>query len=471
MPIYLKDNFNSINYYPYKNIDIIGEYKKIIGEKLDITLKDYQDEKYPNNIFFSFFNDQEKIDYKNQDDLIISINKSKNENDEDLYQAQTGNYVGKFTWQGLEIDIKSRFSNTFLERMLNFANNIFLDDVSITGKESKKDIDISKYIIYYMFIQNLEKAFLLGLPKSYTSIKHHEMKLKGKIDINRFIKHDIPFTGKISSVSREQKEIQEIIDILYKVVKIIDKNNFPTKNISHIKTHLKQYRSNKFVSNQTINSALKSKALQNPIFTPYKKVLEYARFIINDSSIEDKKDENKNTFGFIINVAELFEIYVTKLLQKELSDWNIESPKIELYSNQFFARKIIPDIVMTKDKEVIVFDTKYKKMTMRERDNYGAGDVDRNDFFQINTYMSYYQNSGYSVKLGGLLYPIEEFDEKLCHSETWFGNSNTRFIVDGINLKGLDDEKEDKDNKFKYIIERENNFIEKIKNIIITSYK
>ena len=42
---------------------------------------------------------------------------------------------------------------------------------------------------------------------------------------------------------------------------------------------------------------------------------------------------------------------------------------------------------MIKDKDVIVFDTKYKKMQMRDRYKNG-GDVDRNDFFQINTYMS-----------------------------------------------------------------------------------
>jgi hypothetical protein len=84
-----------------------------------------------------------------------------------------------------------------------------------------------------MFVQNLEKAFLLGLPKAYRSIDHHEMKLKGKIDINQFIKYDIPFQGKVSSVSREQKGIQEIIDVLYKAVKVIDKSKkFSMKNIS-----------------------------------------------------------------------------------------------------------------------------------------------------------------------------------------------------------------------------------------------
>ena len=466
------DNFNSlnINFNEQKSGFSFGKENYYfssstqLNKDIFITIKDYKDKKYPNNTFFSFFKDEEKKAIKNEDALIISIKK-----DGDNYLAQTGNYVGKFKWQGLEIDIKSRFSNTFLERMLNFANDIFLDDVSITGNKVDKDFDISKYIIYYMFVQNLEKAFLLGLPKAYKSIEHHEMKLKGKIDINKFIKYDIPFQGKISSVSREQKEIQEIIDVLYKAVKIIDKNNKAfLKNISHIKTHLKQYKSNNYVSNETINKALKSKALQNPIFAPYKKVLEYARFIINGNNIEEKNDGKQETFGFIINVAELFEIYITKLLQKEFSDWYVESPKIELYNTpqMFYQRKIIPDIVMKKGRDVLVFDTKYKKMQMQGRGQYGSGDVDRNDFFQINTYMSYYQNQNYNVKIGGLLYPIEKsFKENkdICHSQTWFGNLNTKFIVDGIDLSDL---KEDKENKFAQISKREQKFIEGIKKLL-----
>lgn len=441
-----------------------------IKEDFFITLRDYQDKKYLNNTFFSFFKDEDKRKSKNADDLIISIKKNVDKEGKENYLAQTGNYVGKFVWNGLEIDIKSRFSNTFLERMLNFANDIFLDDVSITGNKIDKDFDISKYIIYYMFVQNLEKAFLLGLPKSYRSVEHHEMKLKGKIDINKFIKYDILFQGKISSVSREQKEIQEIIDVLYKAVKIIDKNNKAfIKNISHIKTHLKQYKSNNYVSNETINKALKSKALQNPIFAPYKKVLEYARFIINGNNIEEKNDGKQETYGFIINVAELFEIYVTKLLQKEFRDWSVESPHIRLDEKfgktYLYSRKIIPDIVMTKGQEIIVFDTKYKKMNF----NYIKGnsvDVDRNDFFQINTYMSYYQNQEFNVRIGGLLYPIEKSfieNKNICHSETWFGNSNTKFIVDGIDLSNLEEVNE---NKFAPISKREQKFINGIKELL-----
>ncbi len=438
----------------YCNIGKINKnQQKIIGDRFEFTFKDYLS-KSKNNTFFSFFKDQDKQALKNsEDDLIISITK----NSEGNYIAQTGNYVGSFYIDKLKVEIKSRFSQYFLKRMLNFANDVYLDDVDIAGDKSNKELDISKFIIYYMFVQNLEKAFLLGMPKSYQSIQHHDIKLKGTIDINKFIKNDIPFKGKISSVSREQREVQEIINVLHKAVNTIETNGFNTKNISHIKTHLKQQRSQNYVSNQTLQKAMNAKALQNPIFAPYKKVLKYAKYIIDGSNLEQKESGKEQTFGFLINVAELFEIYVTKLLQKEFNEWQINSPKIELYEKQFFARKIIPDIVMQKENKILVFDTKYKKMTFKNRYQNG-GDLDRNDFFQINTYMSYYQNSGYEVIAGGLLYPMEgKFNENVCYAESWFENNKTKFLVDGLELSSLNNEN---------ISDREQNFIGRIKKLI-----
>ncbi len=443
----------------------ICEIPKNYSNELNITFGQYIQNK--NELFQ--LSDKEP----NNEDLIFALSYYKDSKNNPIYSAQTGNYIGKFKYNNTTIDIRSRFSDTFLKRMLNFANDVFLDDVDISGQiNNKSDLDYSKFIIYYMFIQKLEKAFLLGLPKAYTTINHHDMKVKGKIDINRFIKYDIPFKGKISSSSREQKEIQEIIDVLYKAIIIIDKESkknsgISTKNIAHIKTHLKQHKSNKFVSNETITKAIKSKALNNPIFAPYKKVLEYAMFIIKASNLEEKKDAKEKTFGFLVNVADLFEIYLVKLLGYRMPDWEVKHDReneLTVYDKQFYSRHMYPDIVMKKDNTVMVFDAKYKRMTFRGKDNHGAGDLDRNDFFQINTYMTYYdKQDGLEVIAGGLLYPIEkEFNcrfnnEKLkTHSDNWFGNDKTQFIVDGIDLS--------KDNlTMEDILKSEDTFIERIK--------
>jgi hypothetical protein len=377
--------------------------------------------------FLSFLPDSQGKD----DELIISTRMQ----DDGLY-VQTGNFIGSFSHNGIDIEINSRFSNKFLERMLNFANDIYIDDVSL-GKSIDAKENLSKIIIYYLFIQTLERAFLLGLPKGYKDKSYHEAKVMGKVDVAKFIKTDISFGGKISSTNRERQDIGDIVLVLYKALKIVQKEAKELiKPVVNALNYLCEIRESRLVTPSVVHNALNSKSLHNPIYAPYKKVLEYASLIIENEKAGIKGTGRQN-LGFIVNVAELFEIYMRKLLQKEFKDWSVTSPKIELYKDKFFARKIIPDIVIGSGDKVLVFDTKYKRMNMQGKDQYGLGDVDRNDFFQINTYMSYYQNQGKNVIAGGLLYPMDKFSRDGCHSHSWFDNLNTKFIVDGIELANL----------------------------------
>ena len=442
----IKKNKDKKRYYCY----LVNPRNK---ENIEVILSDFLHKN--ENKIFSFFKSKEPKNPENE--LIISVKK-----DGEDYSIQTGNYIGKFKHNGIDIEINSRFSEVFLKRMLNFANDVYLDDVDVAGDTTKGNFDISKFILYYLFIQKLEKAFLLGLPKAYTTIKHHDINLRGNVDINRFIKSDIPFKGKISSNSREQIVVQEIVDILHKAVSIIEKTSFSTKNISHIKTYIKQQRSNKFVSNQTFQKALNHKALNNPIFAPYKEILKLAKYIIDQDNLEEKESSSLKTYGFLVDVASLFEIYLAKLLRLHFDDWDIvHEDELKVYEGLFYQRKMYPDIVLKKDNKIMVFDAKYKRMKFIGSNNNDMGDVDRCDFFQIHTYMSYYKNQGKDIIAGGLLYPMEkEFDSSITHSNNWLGNSDTKsdakFIIDGIELTKIT-----KDN----IVEKEKNFIRRIKNI------
>jgi 5-methylcytosine-specific restriction enzyme subunit McrC len=427
--------------------------KKLISNHLLITVGDYLT--YKNNKVLQLFGQGANELNIDPSEVIIAISKK---NDATQYQVQTGNYIGKFFWEGLEIEIGSRFSDPFMKRMLNFANDIFLDDVNINAKSSNSDkLDITRFILYYLFSQSLEKAFLLGLPKSYEVNKHNDLVLKGRIDITAFINKNFPFQGRISSVVSEQRETQEIVNVLHKAVEIVSSSGFSTKNISHVRTHLKALSTKEVVTSAILDNALKSKSLRNPIYMPYKKVLEYAKTIITSNDIQSNRDGKAQFHGFILNVAELFEVYITKLLRKEFKNWMVDSPKIQLYENSFFVRKIIPDIVMRDDtNKVLVFDTKYKRMLMRGKNFYG-GDVDREDFFQINTYMSYFNNQNFDVLAGGLIYPMERFDQKACYAASWLGEKNTKFIVDGIDFSKL------KNDNFR---ELENSFVSRLGNIM-----
>ena len=440
MAIVINDNF-------FGNYEQDKKLQKKEKTEFSLTLSEYVAN---GGKFLSFLPDSKE----KEDEFIIS---TKNQ-DDGLY-VQAGNFIGSFIHNGIDIEINSRFSNKFLERMLNFANDIYVDDVSL-GKSIDAKKNLSRIVIYYLFIQALERAFLLGLPKEYKDKSYHEAKVMGKVDMAKFIKKDVPFAGKISSTNRERQDIGDIVLLLHKALKIVQKESKELiKPVINTLSYLNEIREPRLVTPNVIHNALNSKALHNPIYAPYKKVLEYAKLIIENED-SGTKSNGKQNLGFLVDVAELFEIYIRKLLQKEFKDWSVTSPKIELYKDKFFARKIIPDIVMSNGDKVLVLDTKYKRMSMLGKDQYGLGDIDRNDFFQINTYMSCYQNQGKNVIAGGLLYPMNKFSIDRCHSHSWFENLNTKFIVDGIELTNLNEPSIDE------IKIKENEFISRIKEYI-----
>ncbi len=409
--------------------------------------------------FFSFFNDDDKILSKNAKNPIISVRTI----DKDKKQITSGNYIGKIFYDNLEVEINSRFGKKFLERMLNFANDVFVDDVSIY-QDVKNESNISEFILFYIFVQKLEKSFLIGLPKNYQSKKYNDLRFKGNIDMVEFIKHNIPLKAKVATKTREQIEDVHIINVLYKALQVIEKKNSSfLKNVRHIKTYLVQNKSEHCFIKESLNKAFSSKALRNQNYQNYKELLKYAKMIIESENFTSKNKNDQKSYSFIINIAELFEIYISKLLRNEFEEYMLDSPKLEIYKNSFYKRYIIPDIVLSKDDNYIVFDTKYKKMTMEGKSQNGMGDLDRNDLFQIHTYMGYYQKIG-KVLLGGLLYPMQNFNEEKCHSENSILSDEYQFIVDGIFLE--DSQNSDKEITLEYIIQKEEQFIKRIKKLL-----
>lgn len=433
---------------------VSGADAKRIVAPLSLDLDAYR---RSGNLLFSFVSDPDKRAVRNaQDELIVSV--SAGAGDERL--VQTGNYVGRFTCQGVQFDIRSRFGDAFMQRMLNFANDIFIDDGYVPGKRDIDGPDYARMMLYLLFAQALEKAFLLGLPKSYHSVAYHDSAVRGRIDTARFIRSDIPFHGKVASVSREQRESQPVVDVLARAIRAIEGNGGREmlRRVAHVRAHLVERKSGKLVSAATIAKAKADKGLQNPIFAPYKRVLELAEMVIRSESTQPLAGGAARSQGFLINVAELFEIYVGKLLARRFPDWRVTSPKIDLHRGRFYERKIIPDIVMEHgDGRVAVFDTKYKRMHYRERNQHGAGDVDRNDFFQIATYMAYYrQRRDCRLVLGGLLYPLADDPDTLrCH-DGWMTDDSVDFIVDGVRAAG------DEATGFEAVIARESAFAGRI---------
>ena len=107
--------------------------------------------------------------------------------------------------------------------MLNYANDIYVLDQSFNAE--KKDEHIANFNIFWLtFCAEIRKAAsVLGFPKAYREQIHRGYDIKGQIDIQHLITHNIPIRKPLQSKFRDQVAVQEVIDVLFKATKIISK--------------------------------------------------------------------------------------------------------------------------------------------------------------------------------------------------------------------------------------------------------
>ncbi len=404
---------------------------------------------------FGFKNSRNKLDEDEQ--LIVKLYAKEHPTDGRKYIIQTGLFAGVLYHKGCQFNISTAYGETFLKRMLNFINDVYIDNQEAKASKSKETNEFQN-IIAYLFIQSLEKASVMGLPKVYQTQTQRSHKVRGKIDVSAYLKHDFPFQGKLTTSFREQVYVQEIIDVLYLACKKLEQSF--GKEI-HRKIHgiyqlLKQNYSGVYAQHTTLEKAKKNSVLQNPMFGTFKNVLAYAEIILKDQSLETlNQKDNLATTGYLFDISQLFEVYLEKLLSRHFTDWYVTGQEeLHVYSNLFYGRRMFPDLVMKhkETNEIIVFDAKFKKMRSIKKD------VDRSDFYQIHSYIQYYQPN---VLFGGLLYPFsEKINTEMAHSNSLFGNENNAhsFIVDGIYIK--------REMSMQKIAQSENEFLSRIEELI-----
>ncbi len=393
--------------------------------------------------------------------LILKLYSKEKFEQEKEYIVQTGLYAGVLFYKGCKINITTKYGDAFLKRMLNFVNDIYIDNEQVNATKDETENQFL-FIIAYLFIQSLEKAAVLGLPQQYKKHQERSHKVRGSIDFNDFLKRDIPFQGKLTSTFRERMYVQDIIDVLYLALRKLERifGKEIHSRLLGLTQLLKQQYSGRFVSYETIQKAKMHQAINNPMYSGFKKVLEYAEIILLDKDLMPENEKQQlATTGYLIDIAELYELYLEKLLSRSFQEWTVSGQEeIPLYQLKFYKRPMFPDLVMKHrtSGKVVVFDAKFKKMEMQNMD------VDRADLHQIHSYSGYYGNQ---LIASGLIYPLsKEINTEKAHCESLYGNEKNeiKFIVDGIYVT--------KSHSMKELIKNEATFIERISVVINNEY-
>lgn len=325
------------------------------------------------------------------------------ENGKEHILVITSSY-GLDPWHMLETVMLDDEYDVYLSELAadnRFLFHIFYDQPII---RLPREIDIEAEILFALsYVNSCHTLCKKGLKKSLIYREENfTAKLRGKIDVNRNIKHNTArgrsdkFYCRYVDFTEDTVENRVVKAALLKCRAILKekfreetsvngKMNYCLNSLRHVKA-------------ATINHSDLNSSNIGGLYSYYKPVIQQARAILSlnfQNRPVDAGDSNKKyiyTIPYAINMETLFEYYSRTELKKALKD---SQYRVEQYSKKYFLQKdiqssndaekgihlmpfCIPDIIIYEsDTPVAVLDAKYKI----------SGRPDRSDSHQLLAYV------------------------------------------------------------------------------------
>ena len=293
-------------------------------------------------------------------------------------RLKSGNVVGFLGIDDVSVQIRSRFDNNkkqyFLHRMLEKVLGVNI--VNMTTESDRESI--GNYLIY-IFPYMLKRAIRQGMFRAYRSFARNDDRVRGVIDIGRFIKCDIPFGGKIAYRSREYTENNHINHLIRHVIEYIRSRN----NIAYILEKDEETRiavrrivdaTNDYAYSQRRQIIMRNlRPVRHPYLTEITGLQKLCVQILRQDKSSFGKSESRIN-GILFDAAWLWEEYLAAIMPS-----SVTHPRNKTGENAWFLYKdrrvkCYPDFVGS----TFIADAKYK---------YGENGVLREDRYQVISYL------------------------------------------------------------------------------------
>jgi 5-methylcytosine-specific restriction enzyme subunit McrC len=320
---------------------------------------------------------------------------------------KTGNLIGCVKHNDYKLCVSSRFGDEFLKYIIADTDGFM--ELPEHGGESRGIYD---WLLIYLWLIKLKKAFRLGPPKTYESRTESTTQVRGRLDtVDYVLNHKL---ARYRCTYREHSYNNEVTRLLAHTFRILDKHEFLRE--SHTLSQTFQFATQG--RHTPLRDLLGTKPIRNPYYADYNPVVALSKQILRNE-YADFGDQSQ-TSAFFFDVSMLFEYFIRKLLKRSgvsLCDkLNHELVIPSGLLSGYRRRKLIPDLIFDVGGDTYVFDVKYKSFDFV----YG---VSREDLFQLHTYIGQVSNQQKQLGGCGFIYPI---GESLWHTH---GLENTGGIL------------------------------------------
>lgn len=308
---------------------------------------------------------------------------------------KTGNIMGYVGYKNTKVRIHSRFAyddkDLFLHYMLQkvFAINLF---------DLKYDSDSESIFdfLIYLFPTFLKRAMRQGLYKEYQTREYNDANIRGRIDVSRHIRQNIPFAGKVAYSTREYVSDNRITQLVRHTIEYIATHPF-SGNILNNDGETKEAVGVINAATSTYNRNDRQKVIyqnlrpvSHPYFGEYRPLQRLCLQILRHEELKYGSNDNQ-IYGILFDGAWLWEEYLNTVLK----DVGFEHPQNRIGKGRkcLFADNsgvCYPDFY----SNTMVLDAKYKGYS-------DWGSIQSADLYQVISYM-------HILKLnhGGFVVPV-----------------------------------------------------------------
>jgi len=315
-----------------------------------------------------------------------------------------GNVVGFFGVLGVDVRIISRFDPSvdrqyFFQYMLQEVLGLHMLDLpTSSGGESIWDF------LIYLFPATLKAAYRQGVFRTYRTIRYDDDRVKGVVDISRFIRNDLPFSGKVSYTARVRSQNNSINQLIRHVIELIRRKQPSLLSVDEDMCAAVRaiVAATPDCSSQVLSKVIAEnlRPVRHPYLTWYTTLQKLCLKILRRERIS-YGDDDKRLSGIVFDAAWLWEEYLASFLKPR----GVIHPENKTKRNPEYLyaakcghsrawKECFPDFVDSENRAI--YDAKYKHV--------GSGDgIQREDRFQLASYLHIKEYGR-----GLLLYPQAE---------------------------------------------------------------
>lgn len=303
-------------------------------------------------------------------------------------------------------DEEIRFSRELVLETLYASGMISYKSFQRANLEARRDMNLYEVFIR-LFLDELDELYKKGLKAGYIPSEDNENFLKGKLLFNEHVKRNFAHKEKFY-VGYETFSFDRVENRLIKSTLLY------LKGKSHEEQNRRNIRQKLLIFDEITPSQNYDSDFQRcdrgRTGREYSDVLALCKvFLARKSFTMYRGRDDATALLFPMNI--LFEKYIAKEMAAVVADkWTLSDQDT---GNFLFGKgrdgkfPLRPDIVLrSQTDEVIIIDTKWKRLYNNPRDNYG---ISQADMYQMYAYHTRYEN----VKTVILLYPLyEKIDAK-----------------------------------------------------------